>query len=311
MEPKRILALAVLLVMPVSAFASLPFTRVALTGDTAPGAGGLAFGQIHFDYTIPPQINNNGQVLITMGVAGDGADAYGDGLWIGTPGNLVPVAHTGTLTREGLTIQNVFGGVINDAGQFAFSCYATSGAYNGYPIVTGIPGTLNSMARTFTPAPGTNFSYYQFSLPQINNLNDVVFSNFRQTPEMPQPLETSVFRGTPLNTKVVAYQGQTAPAAVGSQPFTLVNNPWLTPSGVVYFFGSVSPNLQIDGIFSGTGGAITPIVVANRSAPGLTNDSFQFFRDMRVDSANEIIFTAATQTGATSVWKYNPQSGLQ
>jgi len=109
----------------------------------------------------------------------------------------------------------------------------------------------------------------------------------------------------------VAYQGQTAPAAVGSQPFTLVNNPWLTPSGVVYFFGSVSAARQIDGIFSGTGGAITPIVVANQSAPGLTNDSFQFFRDMRVDSANEIIFTAATQSGATSVWKFSPQSGLQ
>src|SRR5687767_10762588 len=69
-----------------------PFVTVALSGQPAPGANGVAFRFFH-----PPAISDNGVVTFFGGInqVVSPNDNYASGIWMGTPGNLGLLALTG------------------------------------------------------------------------------------------------------------------------------------------------------------------------------------------------------------------------
>lgn len=132
---------------------------VAITGEPAPGTGGLSFSCFP-DYWFA-RLNETGIVAIKSATLYGGYCVDNTGLWVGTPGNLQLLAQAGdtapgTIGQEFLYLSN--GWTMNAWGEVAFSArniatsteyYAESGAWGG------VPGALELLALTGETAPGT------------------------------------------------------------------------------------------------------------------------------------------------------------
>jgi hypothetical protein len=132
---------------------------VAVTGEPAPGTGGLSFAcfpDYHF-----ARLNESGVIAFKSATIPSNYCVDEPGYWVGTPGNAHLLARAGdpapgTIGQSFLYLAHNW--IMNDSGEVAFGAqniatsteyYAESGAWGG------IPGALELLALTGEPAPGT------------------------------------------------------------------------------------------------------------------------------------------------------------
>jgi hypothetical protein len=265
--------------------AQVAFTKVALSGETAPGT------TTTFTTFSGPVINATGQVLFNANLTGGGS-----GLWTNPGGTLAKVATTTDIAPgTAATFSQFNNSVLNANGQVAFSAFLNAG---GIGLWTNPGGTLVKIARNNDAAPGTTTTFSTFSpdAPVLNNNGQVAFGA-----GLNGGLGNGVW-ATPggVLTKVVV----TGDAAPG------------TTSNFVSFFGVVqAANGQVafrsilasgSGIWSNPGGVLTKVAANGDAAPG-TAFTFTNFGTPITNASGQVVFNAGTTGGASGngIWS-NP-----
>lgn len=132
--------------------ATVSITTVALTGNDAPGGGGVVFD---FVSTTGPRINANGEVFFDANLSGPGITGANDNVLIsGAAGGLIIAAREGDPAPGGGVLG--FPGLglnINNNGQIAIEGSPFGGANGG--AFAGTPGALFQAAQNGAVAPGT------------------------------------------------------------------------------------------------------------------------------------------------------------
>jgi hypothetical protein len=205
-----------------------------------------------------PVLNNAGQIAFYATLSGSSA---GEGVFMGLPGAIQPVARAGDPTSLG----GIFGGflspVLNGAGQMALIASVSNGGSSVPGVFFGASGSLQPVALTGMAAPaGGNYKSFA-SFPGINSAGQVVFLSFVDG----GPFLEGIFAGGLGAVQLVALKG--APAPSGGNYDTL-HTPLINSSGMVTFVSSLNGGSSSLGLFEGSPGAIQTVALAGDSAPG-------------------------------------------
>lgn len=207
------------------------FEMVARSGDTLPGMpagtaiplGSLSVGG--------GQVNGNGVVVI--GARYRGAES-GQGIWIGTPGNLslaVRSTETGSVVPgvPGAYFSQTHGGWLNDSGEFAFGASIREGADVRQGIWTGQPGSfvLHLLdGQSFASlASGQTVDFAAGSLrPYVSETGQISIGlhgagqgSTLIGPGITDKNRRAILSGRPGNVAFVARQGDPAPETVNGE----------------------------------------------------------------------------------------------
>jgi hypothetical protein len=257
------------------------FRSIARTGDQAPGAA----AGVTFYFPHPVQLGNDGRVLFTANVAGDGVTpANANGIWVGPPPLLPitaqPVARQGDPAEgfEAGTSYRSLGEPRRGGGTVVFAGLTATGSNPADTAIWGGPaGGVGVIARQGWQPPGVNDTLYGAldSAAVATNAGGVVVYNA----PLVDPTDSAVSRGqglwlgTPETPQLVARTGQPAPGVAGG---TLrdVRPATVNRAGAVAFTASVgdytAPDHSIDDrlLYSGTPGNLQPLARTGQPAPG-------------------------------------------
>jgi hypothetical protein len=242
---------------------------IAISGDPAPDGNGT-----FFDFR-RPQLNEAGQLAFSAYLIGTTGGFDDDtGIFRGEPGvSLSQIARerpVGTFT-SGLSDVSI-ATALNDSGQVAFTATYQPGSSFGGPALQGefrgSGGSLTHIALEGNAAPGGSGTFSRFYYPAINEAGEVAFLADIDTSESYD--ESGIFRGTGGPVTRIARQGQAAPDGNGTLG-SFAEFPALNKSGQVAFGvhlqGTSGGNTDSQGIFRGSGGALTQIARAGQTAP--------------------------------------------
>ena len=262
---------------------------IASTGQSAPFIGGTFTG------FASPLLNENGTVAF-LGNNGGFLNSFATtGIYTGNGGALTAIAATGQSAPSIGGPVTTFGTAsLTDSGIVAFKSIVSDG-----PTATVTPtgifagtggGTAGSMSVTTIAtmsqtAPGIGGLFTGFGDVVQNTLG---FSAFTGTSSNGTAIYTSM--GGSLFT--IATSAQEVPVIGGN--FTLIFNPALNDRGTVAFAG-VTANGR--GIFTGSGGALTPIATTSSAAPGLTGNFTNFFETL-LSNSGAVVFRGIASNGS-------------
>ncbi len=262
---------------------------IASTGQSAPFIGGTFTG------FAAPLLNENGTVAF-FGSNGGVLNSFATtGIYTGTGGTLTAIATTGQSAPSIGGPVTIFGTAsLTDSGIVAFKSIVSDGPEDtttptGILAGTG-GGTAGSMnvtpvATTSQTAPGIGGLFTSFGDVVQNTLG---FSAFTGTSSNGTAIYTSM--GGSLFT--IATSAQVVPVIGGN--FTLIFNPALNDRGTVAFAG-ITANGR--GIFTGSGGALTPIATTSSAAPGLTGNFTNFFETL-LSNSGAVVFRGIASNGS-------------
>ncbi|MFT3687271.1 MAG: hypothetical protein QM783_20510 [Phycisphaerales bacterium] len=160
---------------------------LARLGDLAPGVGQ---SRVFVDFSITPTINNLGQMAFVGFVSGSSTFPYStEGVWVGTPGNVVLAARGGdqiagqpTGMYYGRTYPNT-PVCLGDGGHVAFRMDAYGTGVTGSTstaLFAGLPGNVRLVARDGTRLPGTPVGvvagFLGLNDPTVNSSGQVAFT---------------------------------------------------------------------------------------------------------------------------------------
>ena len=246
-------------------------TTIATSGQTAPVLNASISG-----FAANIALSDSGLVALRADATVAGASASGE--YFGTGG---------TLTTEATTLQiapgtgAVFGSlnapVMNNTGSTAFT--STSGIF----LASGT--TLTTVATTLLTAPevGGNFTTFSSS-PAINDAGTVAFF----------AIGKGVFARVGGVLTAIATPARVAPGLGGANFSVGFSDPALSNSGLVAFRGQIATGAQ--GIYTGTGGALTAIAATGQIAPVL-GSAFTTFGKPSVNDLGTTAFLGTTSAG--------------
>jgi hypothetical protein len=274
------------------------FTKIALTGEPAPGFGGGVF-------LLFPQhnlVNNAGQVVF-LGI---------DGVFAGSSSSVQAAARAGQQAPgypAGITI----GGFdinyhrINSAGQIVFEGYLAGPGIdppgdsntNALAQFAFFAGQLTTVAQSQTPAPGAGADFHHFADISNNDLGHVAFRAGLSGPGVTGANDTSVWYGPPTAPALIAREGSPAPGGgnFGNMAFDQLS---LSPGGRV-LFASESTSPFSRSIFAGTPNNLQLIAKTGGAAPGGLGNYFDFrwhSPGKKINDAGQVIFDSNTGTGS-------------
>ncbi len=264
---------------------------VALTGQEAPGTGGLlfagpgAFPEIGiFPGFSSPSLNDAGEVAFSAILSGAGVTAqtnsgvFTSGALVAREGDVAP--GTGGSVFTSFTSSR-----LNNAGEVAFGSSFAGAGGDGWAISRS--DTL--VARTGDAVPGSDgavLSGVLFS-PQVNDAGEVAFWGFLSGPGVTDENDSAIFAGGAL----VVREGDAAPGVGGAVLDGLSTALALNDAGEVAFRARLSGAGVTDetdtGIF--TSGAL--VARAGDTAPGASGAVFSDFGfESRLNDAGEVAF---------------------
>ena len=265
---------------------------VAREGGSAAGTT-EAFQSFEFEQLL----NNSGQVLVNARVTGD--FDQGNGLWLGTPGNLQLVARTQT-PIAGLPdmIQDIDASstTLSDNGKIAFHGTATN---DKTALWYGSPGNLVVAAMEGNSVPaGSGLSasvkFEPFSAPShspvINSTGKIAFQ--ATISNGGSIYGRSVWTGTPGNLQLLVREETAAPGVPGEEFFLLNTEPVINNGGKVAF-GATLSNFN-ESIWLGTPGSLQKILEGNDPAPvgtaGVRFADFGTYSQLRLSDSGHVGF---------------------
>ncbi len=185
---------------------------VAVSGEPAPGTGGLSFSRADF-----ADLNDAGLVAIEGSLSGSGS--YDQGIWVGTPGNLSLVVRSGDPV-PGIAAHTFYqfwgGAMVNASGDAAIraTCRTDGPLTPCTGLWTGAAGNLQLLAFTGDPAPGTgglpfgqNFAIASFDDFGVTSFNSDFFA--------PEGQRFGMWEGTPGSLEPIVVPGDPVPDTVG------------------------------------------------------------------------------------------------
>ena len=185
---------------------------VAVTGEPAPGTGGLSYSYISFG-----DLNDSGLVAVNGSLSS--SVSYDEGIWVGSPGNMSLVVRAGDPVpgAAALTFFQFWGGtMVNASGGMVMNATCKIDgvlvACNG--LWTGSAGNLELLAFTGDPAPGTGgYSFGQnFAIASFDDLGVTSFNADFLTPEGQR---FGMWTGTPGSLEPIVVPGDPAPDTEG------------------------------------------------------------------------------------------------
>jgi len=202
-------------------------TAVALEGDPAPGTTDTftAFG------VLAPVLDDIGVVAL-RGLFGSAFPSGTSGIFKEGGGTLGEVALTGDAVPGTIDTFTNFGDpVVNGAGQVAFHGFFGDAFSDG--IFKASEGTLDEVALTGHPAPGTADTFGAFGVPRLNGAGDTAFQAFLGDAALGA---TGIFKESGGTLGKVALPGDPAPGTTAT--FTGFGDPALSGAGDTAFVGA-------------------------------------------------------------------------
>lgn len=264
---------------------------IALSGQSAPGAGGATF----FFFSGGPSLSNDGSMAFLGKLTGG---SVSEGIFKGAEGSLIdialggqsaPVAGGGTL----------FGfsppPAVDATGTVAFNAGIGGGtATKG--IFKGSGGSLTNVVFQGQSAPGTGGGTFSgFSFSALNDSGTAVF----QAGVTGGTATEGIFQGSGGSLTNIALQGQSAPST-GGGTFSSFSVPELNAGGTAAFKGEVTGGTATRGIFSGSGGSLTAIAVTGQSAPGTGTGTLSTVSEFCASNDDGTVAFVAGVSGGTA-----------
>ena len=214
---------------------SYSIAPVAVTGEPAPGTGGLNFECL---VTFLPALSESG--IVAFSAWPDGADncAGDQGIWVGVPGNVALAARTGdpapgTIAESFTSLYDPF---VNVSGDIAFSGRIDSFSSG---LWAGSLGNLELAVRNGDPAPGT--AGLLFNYTGLYSYGDLgVVSIYGIARDFAGGEQSGIWSGMPGLLEPVLLSGDAAPGTNGQ------------------LFADVYPNSTSDGRWAGCVGPGRP-----------------------------------------------------
>ena len=255
---------------------------VAMTGEPAPGTGGLNFSCFDWLYT---DLGDSGVVAFVASTVL--CDPYGlnpnddHGIWAGTPGSLALAARMGDPAPGGTaqTFTALEGAFVNVSGDLAIQArldtYSTSfGPDKGIWIRSA--GILSLLTMSGDPAPGTaGLSFTSVGLIGFNDLGVATFTAYAG--DTPNSL-TGIWRGTPGLLETVVLSGDPAPGAAGLY-FDRINHTSTNSDFTAFWATTTDPDPSLaEGIWNAGPAGIDLVARLGDQAPGAGGRVFRAFQ---------------------------------
>ena len=278
-------------------------TEIAREGQAVPGGNGL-FGDFN-----DVNLNTSGQVAFgSFSITGTSGGTSDDtGVFRGSGGAVTEIARKGQAAPGGNGLFGDFNDVnLNTSGQVAFRSFNMTGTSGGFSdndgLFRGIGGAVTEIAREGQAVPGGNGFFGFFSKINLNTSGLVAFRSFSMTGTSGGFSDNDgVFRGSGGAVTEIARKGQAAPGGNGLfGGFDEIN---LNTSGLVAFrsfsmTGTSGGGSDNDGVFRGSGGAVTEIARKGQAAPG-GNGLFGFFSKINLNTSGQVAFESFSMTGTS------------
>lgn len=260
---------------PTFAASPVAIDKIVLTGDVAPGTGGLTYWRPE-----ATTINGSGQPPYFQSFLRNGTTLVGgSGLWTGAPRTLL--AQPGDAapgTAAGVTFQSFFTTSVTPAGYVAIDGTLTgpgvTSDVNDRGLWRSSGGPLTLLARADQTAPGIGGSVKFLSVgPAISNdLGATVFRAYLDGGGVNGGNDSGIWHATAAAAPtLVARAGNAAPGLAGVD-YGVMGLPRLSGAGIVAFQaglagGSVTA-ANDQAVFAGAPGAFSPILRKGDAAPG-------------------------------------------
>ena len=239
---------------------------VAKTGDPAPDGNGI-FGTVGQSV-----LNEAGEVGFFAAMEPDSAPGFGGTFVWSSAGGMTQVVRHGDVEPDGVT--QMGGGSspgLNDSGQASFH-EVFSFDPDDQGIYFGSGGPITRVARTGQAAPDGNGAYlFLDGVPSINNTGQMSFWASLSGTTGGEADDEGLFIGSGGPATQVARKGQSAPDGNGTIHGFIIQ-PALNDAGQVAFLteldGTTGGTDDDEGIYVGSGGALTRIVRKGQAAPG-------------------------------------------
>ena len=228
-----------------------------------------------------PRVNDAGQMVFDGFLVGRSVNE--PTIWVGRPGSFQLLAQTDSAapgTPEGVTFLD-FGPrhSLNAAGKVAFLGRLVGGdvtPVNNQGIWVGSPGAIQLVARTGTPAPGTEEGvvFADFGLllrtpvPLLDGAGQVGFRATLSGPGVDDSNDEGFWSGTPGSVKLIARKGMVAP---GTQKLfaSLDSDLSMNSMGQVAFLASLrtieSPSPFGPFLWGGSPGSLEPLFAEDQA----------------------------------------------
>lgn len=224
---------------------------IAVSGTLSPD--GAPFSRFHRDFAF----NDAGQIAFPVFVEDGG---IGDRLIAGTPGNLAVIAATGhTPVDGGESYVSFSPPMLSNSGRVAFQA-ALDPTSSRTGLYVGMPGDIQTVAVEGSAGPGGG----TFGNPVHRAINDNGEVAFFATLSN-GPSTSGYFVGTPNAVQPVALLDAPAP---GGGSYTFLGGITLSASGAVGISSGISGAAHTAANFFGLPGAIEPVALGGKPAPG-------------------------------------------
>jgi hypothetical protein len=279
-------------------------TQLAREGQSVPGSGVIA------SFSQAARLNNSGLAAFFANLTGtSGGASDNSGIFAGSGGALTQIVREGQAVPDG---NGLFGNptppALNDNGLAAFSSMltgTTGGTNDNNGIFAGSGGAITQILRKGQSAPDSNGAIFGFTAPVLNNNAQVAFSAQLTGTSGGATDSNGMFLGSGGPITQIARGGQSAPG--GNGVFSVFSPPTLNDNGLVVFpadlTGTSGGTTDNNGIFAGSGGALTQIAREGQSAPD-GNGLFAIFNagSLRLNENGVAVFisTLSGTSGGTS-----------
>jgi PKD repeat protein len=251
---------------------------VAVTGEPAPGTGGLNFGCIP---PWPADVSDTGIVAFSASLELCDTGYPGpidDAIWVGTPSNLTLVARTGDPApgSTAQTFNRLYGTFVNNSGDLAV--HGDLDTSTGYPdngVWTRSSGVLNLLAKTGDTAPGT--AGLPFLDVGAGGFNDLGVTTFWAAAGDEFNWQSGLWTGTQGSLQSVVLSGDPAPGTAGLY-FADVGLTSAQSDSIAFsaLTTNPDPNLSV-GIWTAGPTGVNPVALAGDQAPGTGGRVIQTF----------------------------------
>lgn len=280
-----------------------------------PPGSGFQFGSSSPQTTVAPFVFDGGQTV--FGSSYDGVTT----VWSGGPSsNLSPAIITGLsapTSVPGTLFQSAVAPSlrVNASGSLATIATLQSGAGgatagNSRGIWTGLPGSLELLARQGFDAPGTSggdFSEFEFPVFTDTGTTAFVASLAAGTGDVSSVNNVGIWRGTASSLEMIAREGEVAPGA-GGELFKDFRQVSINNAGALAVLAELVPS-NGRGVWRTDGDVLSPVVLPGDSVPGLSGDvSFGSAAGVVLNGQGAIAFKAflngadAGPSQGESVW---------
>jgi hypothetical protein len=268
---------------------------IALTGQTATGAGGGTFASSLRN----PVLNDAGQTAFRANITGGTST---EGIYRSSSGALAAIAlqGQGAVGSGGGTFSD-FGGfdlVLNQAGQTAFQARITGGSTTGGIYLSGSGNTLTEIALLGQSASGSGGgTFSSFANPVLNDAGQTAFRGLITGGTSVAGIYRNASNSGALT--AIAVSGSILPGTGGGTP-TLNFEPVLNNAGQTAFYAPITGGTTTGGIFrSSSGSALTPIALQGQSVTAAGGGTWASLGNPVLNNAGQIAFGAGI-TGGTS-----------